>query len=198
MNYAQLTHATPQHPSPFPNTLADVMEFYPEPGLALQLWAVFVRSVDPVTKILHIPTVQSSVISTILNPKSAGRSMIALTYAIYFAAVTALDHNDEHVELPEEGAVLLRSYRSCLDKLLVVTDLMNQPEMTALQALVIYVVSFTNYFNLNISDHFSSDLFTCDRERSKCMDPRRTCYSTREINRIASQWSIPQVEPLRN
>ncbi|KAI9826474.1 MAG: hypothetical protein M1819_007367 [Sarea resinae] len=121
--------------------VSDVLEFYPDPQLALRLWTVYVKSVDPVLKILHLPTAQSAVVATILDPKSAGSATVALTFSIYFAAVTALGHDDknEPIELPEEKPVLLKRYKMSLDRLLMVTDLMNRPEMTALQALAIYV-----------------------------------------------------------
>ncbi|KAH8692077.1 hypothetical protein BGW36DRAFT_303394 [Talaromyces proteolyticus] len=121
--------------------VSDVLELYPDPQLALRLWTVYVKLVDPVLKILHIPTTQSIVVATILDPKSAGSSTVALTFAIYFAAVTALSHDNENetIELPLEKPVLLKQYKMALDRLLVVTDLMNRPEMMALQALAIYV-----------------------------------------------------------
>lgn len=132
---------SPSQSGPFSDAASNVLEFYPDPQVALQLWAVYVKYVDPVVKILHIPTTQSAVIATILDPKSAGASMVALTFAIYFAAITALSHNDEYIELPLEKSVLLKHYKTSLDRLLMVTDVMNRPEMTALQALAIYVVS---------------------------------------------------------
>lgn len=122
--------------------VSDVLEYYPDTQLALQLWTVYVKSVDPVLKILHIPTVQSTVVATILDPRSACSSNVALVFAIYFAAITALCHdNNEHINLPCEKPVLLKRYQTALDRLLLVTDLMNRPEITALQALAIYVVS---------------------------------------------------------
>lgn len=123
--------------------LSDVLEFYPDTQLALQLWNVYVKSVDPVLKVLHIPTVQSTVVATILEPRSAQSSTVALTFAIYFAAVTALCHDtsNEPIDLPCEKRELLKRYRASLDRLLMVTELMSRPEMTALQALAIYVVS---------------------------------------------------------
>ncbi|GAD93522.1 conserved hypothetical protein [Paecilomyces variotii No. 5] len=121
--------------------VAEVLEYYPDAQLALQLWTVYVKSVDPVLKILHIPTVQTTVVATILDPKSARSSTVALTFAIYFAAVTALCHdsNNQSVDLPCGISVLLKRYKMAMDRLLLVTDLMNQPEMTALQALAIYI-----------------------------------------------------------
>jgi Fungal Zn(2)-Cys(6) binuclear cluster domain len=123
------------------NMVSDVLELYPDPQLALRLWTVYVKSVDPVLKILHIPTAQSAVVATILDPRSAGPSTVALTFAIYFAAVTALIHDNENepIELPWEKPILLKRYKMALDRL--VTDLINRPDVTALQALAIYVVS---------------------------------------------------------
>ncbi|OAP61341.1 hypothetical protein AYL99_03544 [Fonsecaea erecta] len=140
------TRHTPTLPQPSaltPSVLAsDVLDFYPDTQLALRLWNVYVKSVDPVLKILHIPTVQSTVISTILDPRSAPSSTLALTYAIYFAAVTALCHensDDTAVDPHRENMKLLKRFKLALDRLLLVTDVMNQPDVTALQALAIYV-----------------------------------------------------------
>lgn len=122
---------------------SDVLEFYPDTQLALCLWHVYLKSVDPVLKILHIPTVQSTVVATILDPKFGHSSTVALTYAIYFAAVTALCHDNNHepIDLPCEKPALLKRYKIALDRLLTVTDLMGRPDVVALQALAIYVVS---------------------------------------------------------
>lgn len=135
-------HASPMEPGAraASGLVPDVLEFYPDTRLALRLWNVYIKSVDPVLKILHIPSVQSTVVATILDPSSAPSSTLALTFAIYFAAVTALCHdkNKDPIDLPLET---LERYRRSLDRLLMVPDLMDQPDLTALQALAIYVVS---------------------------------------------------------
>uniref|UniRef100_A0A093VFG3 Putative transcriptional regulatory protein n=1 Tax=Talaromyces marneffei PM1 TaxID=1077442 RepID=A0A093VFG3_TALMA len=80
-----------------------------------------------------------SIVETILDPKSAQSSIVALTYAIYFAAVTALCHDDsEPMALPSEKHELLKRYKKSLDQLLMATELMNRPELVSLQALAIY------------------------------------------------------------
>ncbi|PNP56930.1 hypothetical protein THARTR1_03077 [Trichoderma harzianum] len=120
---------------------SDLLDVYPDATLALRLWNVYVRSVDPVLKILHIPTIQSAVVATILDTRSAQPSMVALTFAIYYAAVTALCHHDcdEPVDLSWEKPVLLKRYQTALDRLLVTPDFMKRPDVTGLQALAIYV-----------------------------------------------------------
>lgn len=121
--------------------VSDLLKFYPDTQLALQLWNVYVKSVDPVLKILHIPTVQTTVVATVLDPRSAQHSTVALTFAIYFAAITALCYDNDHepIDLPCEKEMLLKRYKTCLDHLLTVNDLIELSEMTALQALAIYV-----------------------------------------------------------
>ncbi|KAL5086876.1 hypothetical protein Trisim1_008625 [Trichoderma cf. simile WF8] len=120
---------------------SDLLDVYPDAQLALRLWNVYVRSVDPVLKILHIPTIQSAVVATILDARSAQPSLVALTFAIYYAAVTALCHHDcdEPADLSWEKPVLLKHYQTALDRLLVTPDFMKRPDMTGLQALAIYV-----------------------------------------------------------
>lgn len=67
--------------------------------------------------------------------------MVALTFAIYYAAITTLDHTIESIELPMERSVLLKRFKTALDRLLLATEVMNRPEMAVLQALAIYAVS---------------------------------------------------------
>jgi hypothetical protein len=180
--------ATPPQPCPLPDTTCDILEVYPDPELALRLWAIYVKSVDPVLKILHIPTAQSSVIATILNPKAAGRSMIALTYAICFAAITALEDGAEEIDLPLGKTGLLKRYRVPLERLLIDKDVMDRPEMTALQALAIYVVSsFAMQRGMMQALTLpASDLFTGGGKWPKHMDPHWVGNKTRPVYRITS------------
>ncbi|GMG10667.1 unnamed protein product [Aspergillus oryzae] len=113
---------------------------HPEPRDALQLWAIYVKNVDPVAKILHIPTAQSAIIATILDPKNAGKSMSALTFAIYFAALTSMNEQDA-ADLSLNRVQLLEHFKTGLSNILVGTELLNQPDMPALQALAIFLTS---------------------------------------------------------
>ena len=90
--------------------------------------------------------------------------MVALTFAIYFAAVTALGHFEEPVQLPSERSARLSGYKTALDQLLVMTDLMRRPDITSLQALAIYVVCTPWSPLTEIRSHsVHIDLFTSPR-----------------------------------
>ncbi|CAK7243435.1 MAG: hypothetical protein STHCBS139747_004957 [Sporothrix thermara] len=126
-------HAGVSRPDTY--NISDVHALYPSTQLALQLWSIYVKAVDPVLKILHIPTVQTTVVATILNPVSAAPSTLALTLAIYYAALTA----DPTVLPAAEIETQLSRCRAALDTLLTVTHLVARPDMSYLQALAIYV-----------------------------------------------------------
>ncbi|CAI7576549.1 unnamed protein product [Penicillium pancosmium] len=149
------TPAAPQNQNP--NQQSVILASYPTPELALHLWSTYSKSVDPVLKILHKPTTQSAVLSTILDPASATRSMLALTYAIYYAAITALCHNHTfgsmggNTIIPEleqdqqESSTLLSKYKSVLDTILLSTELMDSPDLSSLQALAIYATTLRTH-----------------------------------------------------
>ncbi|KAE8386303.1 fungal-specific transcription factor domain-containing protein [Aspergillus alliaceus] len=117
----------------------DPSQLFPEPSLALRLWATYVKSVNPVLKILHIPTTQSAIIGTILDPRAAKPSSIALGFAIFFAAVTSLDNREASEVLPETRKTHLKRFATGMDQALVQGDYMSNPSVTELQALAIFV-----------------------------------------------------------
>ena len=119
------------------------MSLYPETQLSLCLWDVYINSVDPVVKVLHIPSIQSLIISAILSPELAASSTIVLTFSIFYAAVTALYHDGLHeiTEFQWDKSELLRRFRTALDRLLFTADIISRPSLVELQALAIFVVS---------------------------------------------------------
>lgn len=124
-----------------PHSTSDVYKLHPDSRLALQLWSIYIKNVDPILKLLHIPTAQSTVVTTILDPKSAGAPMLALVFAIYFAAITTLSDQDVISLSGESPYLLLNRYKTGLNQVLVGADLLNNPELVSLQALAIFVVS---------------------------------------------------------
>ncbi|KAF7589487.1 hypothetical protein BBP40_004241 [Aspergillus hancockii] len=117
----------------------EVCQLYLEPSLALRLWTTYVNNVNPVLKVLHIPTTQSAIIAMILDPGAADTSFLALGFAIFFAAVTSMDNREASEVLPEARQTHLKRYAAGLDQALVKGDYLSNPSVTELQALAIFV-----------------------------------------------------------
>lgn len=58
------------------------------------MWQVYQENVDPIVKVLHVPTADKLVRETRKNLDSLTPGNEALMFAIYFAAITSMDEND--------------------------------------------------------------------------------------------------------
>lgn len=103
---------------------------------------VYLANVDPVFKILHAPTLRKYLQGDEAElPSSPGpRGLVALRFAIFFAAVVSLDDGECKHRMGEDKAVLLARYRAGIELALARADFINTVELSALQALTIYLV----------------------------------------------------------
>ena len=129
------------HGLPQPTPQDTIAQLFPDTQLGLRLWTTYVKNVDPVLKILHIPTVQSMVVNTIVSPQSVEPSSLALVFAIFFAAVTSLSHNELATFTHSSYRILLAQYATGLNLALLMGDCLNNPKVSELQALATYAVS---------------------------------------------------------
>ncbi|KAF4777102.1 hypothetical protein HER10_EVM0011535 [Colletotrichum scovillei] len=89
-----IPNATTQHISPHYGIAAtDVFGSDPEtisvpPHVLTRLWIVYLQNVDPLIKILHIPTIQPVMLGVAAKPQGADNITHALLYTTAFAATT--------------------------------------------------------------------------------------------------------------
>ena len=91
-------------------------------------------------KVLHLPTDEVKVYSTINDPITASPDNLALSFAIYFAATVSLDGPEAHVILEQDKHMLLLRFKAGLEQAFAYGDFLDRPTMTALHALAIYLV----------------------------------------------------------
>ena len=134
------------HGLPQPAPQDTISQLFPDSQLGLRLWTTYVKNVDPVLKVLHIPTVQSVVINTIVSPQTVEPSNLALVFAIFFAAVTSLSRTDLATITSSSYQTLLSRYATGLNLALLKGDCLNNPKVSELQALATYAVRFFFFF----------------------------------------------------
>lgn len=110
------------------------------------LFRVYFKNVDPVCKILHRPTVNAyfSDMAALYEPSTRRfkfRSLEAVTFAVYFAAVISMSAEECLMYLGKDKNLLATSYKRSAELALVQADFLNALEITTLQALTIYTVS---------------------------------------------------------
>ncbi|RKK96220.1 hypothetical protein BFJ68_g14482 [Fusarium oxysporum] len=115
--------------------------FYPPPYQAMHLWKVFVTSVDPLLKVLHIPTTQIAVYTALHQNFEAAADFHCLLFAIFFAATTALSTDDVQHLLSYDKTTALGNFREGFERALEKGNVFEVPTVNALQALGIFLKS---------------------------------------------------------
>ena len=122
-------------------TSAPLTNLHPPPELMYKLWHVFLDNVNPLTKIVHQPTLQSAIFDASFNLEKVSRGLEALMFAIYASATYSMSETECKDILCEEKSNLLARYRLGLRKALVRANFLATSEIAVLQAYTIYLMS---------------------------------------------------------
>ncbi|KAL2862528.1 uncharacterized protein BJX67DRAFT_385550 [Aspergillus lucknowensis] len=120
---------------------AESLLFEPTKWQATQLWQTFVNNVNPLTKILHIPTAQASVFGAINDADGTVEDMSALLFAIFYAATTTLGEDDVGALLGHDKRTALSVFKLRFEQSLGRVNILDNPSLLSLQALAIYLLS---------------------------------------------------------
>ncbi|RAQ51655.1 C6 transcription factor [Aspergillus flavus] len=123
----------PQH------TVSDVAELYPSRWEATQLWQVYLNNVNPLMRVVHIPTLLPKLYNAINSPGDVPADLSALLFAIYFAATTSLLSINEGDFLGGQKHAAVQKYQRGLEVSLYNSSFLDSPTITSLQAMAIYV-----------------------------------------------------------
>jgi hypothetical protein len=97
-------------------------------------------------QLLHLPTDEIKIYSTIDDPTKASSENLALTFAIYFASTVSLDGPGAQLTLGESKNLPLLRFKAGLEQAFAHGDFLDRPTMTGLQAMAIYLVCFIHLY----------------------------------------------------
>ncbi|KAI1374242.1 fungal-specific transcription factor domain-containing protein [Hypoxylon crocopeplum] len=119
---------------------------HPPPEDILQLWQIFIENIDPLTKVVHVPTLRPAIQKATSNIEAVPRSFEALMFAIYSAAVMSLTNDECKQRLCEPRKVLLSRYISATKASLLSAKFMGTTSLVVLQALIIYLFAVRDIY----------------------------------------------------
>lgn len=139
------TH-TPISTAPFASTLSapkDLRLLHPPPSHIALLFTIFKQNVDPMYKVLHIPTFGKMVSEASMNVDHipTGTHVEALLFAMYYAAVTSLTREECLQHFGDAKDSLLAKYRVCTERALSNANFLSECDLGSLQALTVLLVS---------------------------------------------------------
>lgn len=132
-------------------------DFHPPKRVAVRLWNLYVNNVDGCAglKLLHIPTDEVKIYSTIHQPLSAPFDNHALCLAIFYATTITLDDKEAHEILEQERCTQLLKFKIGMEQALAQGDFLDRPTMTGLHALAIYLVGISSFCHSRIHNNLT-------------------------------------------
>jgi hypothetical protein len=107
----------------------------------LRLWQVFVENVNPLTKLIHTPTVQKDLFDASSNLDSISKSMEALMFAIYSTAVASMSDEECLNIIGQTKAVLQAKNQFATKQALLKAEFIKSSDLVVLQAYALFLVS---------------------------------------------------------
>lgn len=114
---------------------------HPDTATILQLWQIFLDNVNPITKIIHAPTLQQDIISAIGNMNNIPKPLEAILCSIYTLAVTSLPPEECQKRFGESRDKLCARYRSFARQALINAYFLRTSDITVLIAFVYLIIS---------------------------------------------------------
>ncbi|PYH96557.1 hypothetical protein BO71DRAFT_397019 [Aspergillus ellipticus CBS 707.79] len=137
--------ATPMTQDPVSGALLglshNLTESHPTHQDAMKLWSVHIQNVEPLCKILHIPTTGQMVENVSQRPCTASRAQECLLFAIYHFAIFSLTDQDCIRDFGQSQSTLLAKYQFAIRQALVNASWLKTTEMPVIQAYALFLIS---------------------------------------------------------
>ncbi|KAK0657873.1 fungal-specific transcription factor domain-containing protein [Cercophora newfieldiana] len=118
----------------------DLRPLHPLPSQIPFMWQVYQENVDPILKILHIPTTSKLIREVRTSLDNLTPPTEALMFSIYYAAITSLDEEEVKLNFGAEKDFLLQQYRFALEQALAKSNFVTSPDLTIAQAFILFLV----------------------------------------------------------
>jgi Fungal specific transcription factor domain len=119
---------------------------HPPPKRIHQLFQIFIENIDPLTKIVHVPTLRPAIQKAASNTETIPRSFEALMFAIYSASVMSLNDDECKQRLCEPRKTLLTRYIAATKVALLRVRFMGTTSLVVLQALILHLLSVRDIY----------------------------------------------------
>ncbi|KAF3074184.1 Transcription factor vrtR1 [Trichoderma lentiforme] len=116
------------------------LELHPDPKHVFRLWQAFADNVNPLTKIIHAPTLQEKILGAAWTAESIAKPLEATIFAVYALAVASMKPTTCLEVFGENRSVLLNRYRSGALRALSCTNLFSTRDLEVLQALTLVIM----------------------------------------------------------
>ncbi|KIX93152.1 uncharacterized protein Z520_11209 [Fonsecaea multimorphosa CBS 102226] len=126
-------------PSSAANT-SSLVDHYPSVQVLRKMKDIYVDRIDPLMKILHIPTFCSSLTNALQHPQETPNSLNAAMFSFCLATVSALDDDECQSLLGGPRPLMLARYRTMARQALINAGLLHTSSLTTLRAFSLFLI----------------------------------------------------------
>ncbi|KAG5924824.1 hypothetical protein E4U61_006409 [Claviceps capensis] len=118
----------------------DLQKLHPLPAQSTLLWSIYINNVEPLVKIMHVPSVDSIMCDARDNFDKLTPGNKALVFVIYLAAVTSLEPDEVQTYFGANKNDLLAQFRFAVEQALAKAKLLDTSDLTVLRAFTLFLV----------------------------------------------------------
>jgi hypothetical protein len=131
--------------------IPSLAEFHPQPVHIFKLWQIFLDNVNPLSKVVHAPTVQYQILEATGNLGKISKGVECLMFAIYAAAINSLDDSECQSVLGEPKATAMIKYFLATQQALIRAGLLYSSDLVVLQAFTLFLVRLLTSLDVVLS-----------------------------------------------
>nr|OQO13184.1 hypothetical protein B0A51_17700 [Rachicladosporium sp. CCFEE 5018] len=124
----------------FSSQNVDMLSLHPLPSYVPLYWQTYKENVDPLVKVLHIPTIEPTILRAASHLAQLSKGFEVLLFTVYYAAVTSLSLKHCYERFNEDKGVLLTRYRFAIEQALARANFLTTEEVIVLQAFVVFLI----------------------------------------------------------
>nr|POE54373.1 transcription factor vrtr1 [Quercus suber] len=129
-----------------------LLDQHPTANQAMLLWKAYVANVEPICRILHVPTTSAMLASGSKQPTSYSKANECLVFAIYHFAVFSMTDEQCTATFGEAASriALIQRFHVATRQALTNTSYLKSTELEVLQSLVILLIPCRFLFDPNV------------------------------------------------
>lgn len=137
------TNAIPPDPltGAFLGCQQSILHCHPSHADAMQLWKTHTENVEPICKVLHIPSTGEMVESVSQRPENASKAEECLLFSIYHCAVFSISEEECMRMFKQDRSSMMNRFHAAARQALVNASFLKTTEIAVLQALYLYLLS---------------------------------------------------------
>lgn len=128
-------------------TKQSLIDLHPTYDVAMKLWDLYVRNIDPIIKLVHVPTTLALVQRAAANPSSMSKVNECLLFALYHFAIVSTSEHDCEALFGQTWISLRRRYHDAAKQALVAVQFLRTTELAVLQAYMLLLLSVRNQYD---------------------------------------------------